>query len=419
MSDTDFALNKSFNSLTTTNVGDTHTFYDADNNEVSATLCAVGDHCYVWIANDNSDDSASSTTDNKISKEQAEAVATKFSNTIYDPETAVFGAEYTGATLENLVADSDKISIFIYDIDGDYSSTQTGGTFGFFWAKDLYTDDSTNTSANNNLRSNETEMFYVDANLLDQYTDMMYSTLAHEFQHMLHFVNKNIAQGLSSSTWFNEMLSMVCEDMMQSKLSISDNDSPKSRLSYFNNYYNWGLGSWYTDDAVLISYANSYAFGAYLARNYGGAAFINELATNDSVDFTSISDALSALGYDRDTVFDAFAKWAQTLVYTDATEDHPSYNREAEATVGSYDFTFSAIDLMDWGTYLTEEDYNNDTVTYGPMIYGTSDSVDLAPTSFSVHAISDNSDVTSFTGDVTLDITTRSSDNEIWYILIK
>ena len=53
--------------------------------------------------------------------------------------------------------------------------------------KDFYKDSVTKTKG---LRSNETEIFYIDAHFLDAFTEMTYSTLAHEFQHMLNYVNK-------------------------------------------------------------------------------------------------------------------------------------------------------------------------------------------------------------------------------------
>jgi hypothetical protein len=301
-------------------VGATESFWiqnsDDSWTQTSATLRAVGTYCYVWVCNDNYDDSSTSGTDDKITTAQAEAAAAKF-DTIYPPETAVFGAKYDEDNVyTNLVSPSDKISILVYDIDGDYSASQTGGTFGFFWSKDLYTDSYLQTTPYD-FRSNETELFYVDAHFLDAYAGGIYSTLAHEFQHMLEFVHKNIENSVSPSTWYNEMMSMVCEDMMQSYLNISDDDSPKSRFRYFNYYYPYGMTYWRSGTDVLISYANAYAFGAYLARNYGGAELIHEIASNHSVDMDSITAALQAQGY-SETCTSVFLKEGQALVYTDS-----------------------------------------------------------------------------------------------------
>ncbi|OJF77629.1 MAG: hypothetical protein BKP49_01230 [Treponema sp. CETP13] len=337
----------------------TKSFYvqDADDDwvEEDATLYAIGDNCYVWIADDNYDDESDSDSDNVVTTTQAQAIADKF-DLVYDPETAVFGDKYDeddAAEGTYLVDPAEKISIFIYDISYDYDEDQSSGTFGFFWAKDFYTDNYMQETYE--YRSNETEMFYIDAYFLDKYSDYMYSTLAHEFQHMLHFVHKYIEQGLSSSTWFNEMLSMTCEDMMQDLLEIDDDYSPKSRLWYFNQYYNYGMTDWLDDDGVYISYANAYAFGAYMARNYEGASFVQELASNDSVDMDSITAALSTFGY-SDEFDDIFEDWGQALIYTDATDvsDTLSYNKTVEDDTGIYDdytYPFNAIDL-------TSDDYN-------------------------------------------------------------
>lgn len=46
---------------------------------------------------------------------------------------------------------------------------------------------------------------------MDALSLMVNSTLAHEFQHMLLFANKDHPAGLHSDTWYNEMLSMLAE----------------------------------------------------------------------------------------------------------------------------------------------------------------------------------------------------------------
>ena len=83
------------------------------------------------------------------------------------------------------------------------------------------------------------------------------------------------------ATWFTEMLAMTTEDMFQKNLDILDQDSPKNRLPYFGLGYYYGFRSW--DDTKidpLMMYANTYAFGAFLARNFGGVDLIKNIAQN-------------------------------------------------------------------------------------------------------------------------------------------
>ena len=209
-------------------------------------------------------------------------------------ETAIFGQTYkdyynqfTSSEAEEFldlgyVLPEEKISILICDIYEDYSPIQNSGVLGYFWAKDFYPDSSTSKSG---IRSNEAEIFYIDSHFLDSYTEMTYSTLAHEFQHMLNFVNKNLKWDVTPSTWYNEMLSMVCEDLLQDVIGIEDKDSPRSRLSSFNyGYLLNGINEWHEDDNVLYSYAHAYAFGAFITRNYGGAELVKAMMENESKD---------------------------------------------------------------------------------------------------------------------------------------
>ena len=383
--------------------------------EMNATLQAIGTYCYVWVCDDNYDNASADTTDGNVTTAEAKRVASNF-DMVYLPETAVFGEKYDSADAalyNNLVQPSAKISIFVYDIDGDYSSTQTGGVFGFFWSKDMLTDDYLQKNTTDGYRSNETEIFYVDAYFLDYVPKMVYSTLAHEFQHMLEFVHKNIEKKVSPSTWYNEMMSMVCEDMMQSYIGIEDEYSPKGRFPYFYYYYPAGMTTWLSGNSVCISYANAYAFGAFLARNYGGAELIHRIASTGSVDMESVTEALQNQGYAGETCKSVFLNEGRALVYTDTTsaETYPSFNKSVTNSVGGHSFTFSAVNL---------EDYSSSDNSIIPHLFSATSkgNTDLGTWGFSVHVITSDSYIASLSGTVSVDLTTRPSA-EILYVLVK
>ena len=95
-----------------------------------------------------------------------------------------------------------------------------------------------------------------------------------------------------------------------------DEDAPVARFERFaSGYYQSGLVDWLDgdNDKLRYSYAGAYAFGAYLARNYGGASLIKEIATNEYVDQESITAALQACNYDE-TFETVFAKYMQALL---------------------------------------------------------------------------------------------------------
>jgi hypothetical protein len=270
---------------------------------ISATLRAIGRYSYIWVADNNYDNGSTRDWDNKLTTAQAKLIRDKFDGTasagyrdgIFRNVSTIFGHEYGGGEGGHGGRDGDQhISILLYDIDFDYSRTQTGGVFGYFWSKDFYPQE----QLSSNLKTNYTEIFYLDAHFADKYPEAIYSTMAHEYQHMIHFNMKTIRLGRSSATWFNELCSMVAEDLVLGNIGLDPlKDGPQSRLDVFAYHYaESGVSDWLSGNEVLKSYASAFAFGAYLARNFGGAGFFHELMHNDQVNEAAISAAMAAPG---------------------------------------------------------------------------------------------------------------------------
>ncbi len=308
--------------------------------EIHATLRAEGQHCYVWVSDGEivddqgnysntgkfgNFDSTSATTnnDNKITLNQAEDLATAF-DAIYPRETALIGSSYTTNPNSNAYINPQaKISILVYDIGGDYTQNQTGGTFGMFCGGDLY-----NTS-----ESNRMELLYVDAHFTDKYFPSVISTLSHEFEHMLYFIHKRLGRNqYNGSTWYTEMGAMMAEDCFAKYLedTYKDNqdpyknffivsDSPLSRFPRFNfSYYSGSLTNWNSTNDIYTSYAFSGIFGCWLLRNYGGSNLLKEIVNNNYVDGLSIQAAIRTLG-SSDAFNDAFVKFALSFAQPNAT----------------------------------------------------------------------------------------------------
>ena len=318
-----------------------------------ATLRAVGTNCYIWILNDNFTDKTVS--GDKITQTKAAELAEKF-DSMYQKIRDVFGEEsdeiisaYGFNDISTACDTGTKVNIVVYDIEDDYTTGQASGVAGYFWPKDYYTATEKPTSRDDVLPlSNEGKYFYVDSGFLNEYPDMIYSTLAHEFQHMINFGQKTMksmqtatkeSDVVSSSTWSNEMMSMVCEDMIQQHLGISEADSPISRLIFFaQGYYNSGLTEWLTGDDVAFSYAGAYAFGAYLARNYGGTSLIKQIATNKYVDQEAITQALKSNKATSGETFESvFKKYPQALVLDNAPKGVtvPTFNKSVNGIGGA------------------------------------------------------------------------------------
>lgn len=391
-----------------------------------ATLRAEGDYCYIWVLESYFDSPASGS---KISSEEAKALAGKFDK-LCPLVRDVFGKELDKMIntdgLVSISSGSDtgtKVNIVVYDIEGDYKDGQQSGTLGYFWAKDYYTAAAAKESGDATIGlTNCGKYFYVDSYFLNEAPEMLYSTLAHEFQHMINFGQKTMrsmetaqteAQVLVSQTWSNEMMSMVCEDMVQEYLGVQDKDSPIARLPWFCQYYYLsGLTDWLGGNSVQVSYAGAYAFGAYLARNYGGKELIKEIATNKYVDQQAITQALKSTG--KNETFDSvFKKYAQALVLDNApsTANAPSFNKSVPGIGGGK--MMKAIDIFN--AEYQDEQGRTQRVRPGLMNTDANSRVDLRPYGFTLHSIG----YIDSAGDIQLTFSSPVEDKEKVYILVQ
>jgi hypothetical protein len=78
------------------------------------------------------------------------------------------------------------------------------------------------------------------------------------------------------------MMSMMCEDLFCSRLGLTADDTPLSRLPLFcGNWHTAGLE--YRDGSgmqMLMSYAYPFALGDWLMRNFGGRSVVSAMSQN-------------------------------------------------------------------------------------------------------------------------------------------
>lgn len=317
---------RSSSDFETYDVGDTRSFWiDVGTNNsnqtkferISATLKVEGDYGYIWVANSNYDNYSSSNEDNYLKLSQLQTLSDTFDK-MFQAETAIFGKTYKEQYDEmwdyGLITPKEKISILIFDIGNDFTARQKTGILGYFWSKDMLPDDYTYTYELGNLRSNEDEIFYMDVHFLDKFPNLALGTLVHEFQHMLHFVNKTVkfSDGESmSETWYDEMLSLLTEDLFAKELNVELSEMMDVYIkSFMADYSSKGLTSWYNDN---LSYGYSYLMGAFVARNYGdGIEVVKEIASNEYFNIESIVEAIQTVTDDsyftEETLFKDFAR---------------------------------------------------------------------------------------------------------------
>lgn len=343
--------------------GQTGSLTDADNTMVNATcrkvVTAGSKKLNIWVADASWGSGCSKAV--CLDQTMVDAMADAFlkpgaDNDIYDWTTNVFGTEWGSHSYGNLIPADNNITIFLFDIDNDNSTT--GGVAGYFYARDNF-----NTASYPG--SNERLMFAIDSNfygiksgatweVTDSWPSNMLVTLAHELQHMIHFYQRGVLRGATSATWLNEMCSMSAEDLVAGKLGV---DGPRgvdssigsagtgpiyggelSRATYYDylTLTQWQSGT--GENSVLNSYAQAYAFAAFLNRNYGGAQFFRNLLTvsssvPDSSTVGAITEALSMTGYTGLDFDEVLRRWGIATLFSDiATTDVPAgyrYNQGA------------------------------------------------------------------------------------------
>lgn len=196
-----------------------------------------------------------------------------------------------------------KIILVVMDINSDASDEQSSGVVGYFSQLDMISENIVRYFQDGSKyvgKVNESQILYLDSNYLLNSTGLVHSTIVHEFNHLLNFIQKNVKvndyTGLDTS--FTEMLAMVSEDLFSDYLGLKLNQTPKSRLADFSTYYWLGFSEWFKDEEhVYGSYANNFVYGAFLVRNYGGIELLNLLATNNYQSDKAITNALRKLGY--------------------------------------------------------------------------------------------------------------------------
>ncbi|GHT66846.1 hypothetical protein FACS1894110_11240 [Spirochaetia bacterium] len=307
-----------------------------------ATLRAQGTHSNIWVIESWGTALTNTTT-------QAQALAAKF-DAIYPLETKVLGYEYGGGGSGGGKDGDDRVQILVYDFYG--ISGGSGNTAGFYWSKDFYTQAQLNSSGST-YKTNEAEIFYISANYLNTSPDFIYSTLVHEFQHMINFNVKTVQKSKNSEAWYNEMLSMMAEDMISPQIGIGPanwgHPTPSRIDGFLTSYANEGVARWQgtTSDPgdSLESYSYKYAFGAYLVRNYGGAELLKNILANSSVNIPSIVAALQQTTGNMRIDFNyTLERFAEAFIYSNPA-DGATFNQTVAETIGGTTYTFAGFDI--------------------------------------------------------------------------
>ena len=211
--------------------------YDTSDTSTNPKIKAL-----VWV---NPSNVAETSSGNKVSIGVIDDIITKFIKN-YALEEAIFGTTsdviITRSGTDNMSSypTKDYINIVLTDIGKDYglAAKSQCGVVGYFWAKDYYASSYSSSGAYKS--TNEGKYFYIDIPYCNyvsgtngsysydgngnKVSDTVISTLFHEYQHMINFNQKNMRNNLDTNNcvWYNEMLSMLCEDLLQAQLGLTE-----------------------------------------------------------------------------------------------------------------------------------------------------------------------------------------------------
>jgi hypothetical protein len=389
-------------------VGDTRMFwvetvYGSNTwTQKQATLRAAGSHGNVWVMDDAYSAADGGTSDLKITTAQAEAMAQKF-DLIYPVETKLLGHEYGGGVSDTHPSyggkDGDtKVQILVYDFMGGTGGSS--GAAGFFWSKDFYTKAQLPSGYETNLA----EIFYLSVRSVDSSPNYMYSTLVHEFQHMIHFNQKTVLNNQFSASWYNEMCSLMAEDVISPLIGVGP-DNPNHAINvriptFLNTYNTHGITEW--TQLSGASYAKGFAFGAYLMRNWGGAELLGKILANNTVDIDSVTAALNEIEPGM-TFEKAVQRYGEALIFSDTANsaDVLSFDNTVDYTLTGTAYRASAFDIWTMG---------------GPKLFPLTDTSELRAYGLIVQSADGWKNKT---GDLTITLNKPSSPNVELYVMVR
>ena len=206
----------------------------------------------------------------------------EFDQNIYPQMTSVYGSEW------NPGIDNDfRITILITKM-----SNEAGGYFNYL---DEYPQSQFPSS-------NEREMLYLNATYLGTPRDKAF--VAHEFQHLITFYQKDKLNNVDDDTWLNEARSEYAATLLGYDNQYSGSNLEK-RVQTFLAQPSNSLTEWRND---ISDYGVANLFMQYLVEHYG-TKILTLMTQSSYVGINSIDLALNSLGANK-TFADVFSDWA-------------------------------------------------------------------------------------------------------------
>ena len=141
--------------------------------------------------------------------------------------------------------------------------------------------------------------------------------LAHEFQHLISFNQKDFLKNISEEIWLNELRSEHSVSMIGYSEPYT-NSNLKRRFDLFLENPSDSLVEW---PNTLTDYAVVNAFGHYLAEQYGEKILSETLRNSKRVGIPSLNEYLALKGY-SERFEDIFGYWMTANYLNDYSRDN-------------------------------------------------------------------------------------------------
>lgn len=277
------------------------TQYDAQGRtNITATLKQISDRAYFYIENNYWNALSQAAQDLIIS--QINGLAREFDSRIYPTETQFFGPEPNPG-----IDDDPRITIVLSPL-----VENAGGYF----------DTSNEYPRSQSPNSNQREMIYVNVASLNE-PRRIDSFIAHEFQHLISFNQKETLRHIADDTWLNELRSQYAVTLLGYNDNFSGSDLERREHSLLDNPSD-SLTEWKN---LSADYGQITLFGEYLAEHWS-AKVIGDTLRNNLASIASLNDSLRQNGY-KESFADVFVLWTVTNFINDPTANPQfAYSRD-------------------------------------------------------------------------------------------
>ncbi len=254
--------------------------YDsAGRSEVRATLHQVGDRGLYYI--EDGWWNSLSPNDAIVNNQAVLDLLNEFDKTIYSRLVGVYGSEWSPG-----IDNESRIFVLITPLKKNAG--------GFFNSLD-------EIPAAQAASSNEREIIYLNSLYLNSSLEKVF--LAHEFQHMINFYQKEKMRSLVEDIWLNEARSEYASTLCGYD-NVYDESNLERRVSDFFRDTSDSLTEWQNQAA---DYGSVDLFMQYLVGRYSEQILIKMMKA-DTVGIASINQALKEIG-SVDTFADIFTNW--------------------------------------------------------------------------------------------------------------